>query len=116
MHSTSLLAFVPLLASLASASPLATRQTPSVSATFIGAANAQYNVQIPELSSWVSTANPLSVSHIQTTPGSGPCTFFGVDGAVIVLPASGGSVDVGPPQTIAGGVCGPFPGHDYGMW
>ncbi|KAK6383806.1 hypothetical protein LTS17_003098 [Exophiala oligosperma] len=110
-------ALLPLLGSLssfASASPIDTRQS-GVSVTFIGAADAQYTLEIPANSVFTPTNNALSVSHIQTSAG-GPCVFFGVDGAVFVAPAAGGYGDVGPPQTIAGGICGPFPGHQYGMW
>ncbi|KIW91828.1 uncharacterized protein Z519_07798 [Cladophialophora bantiana CBS 173.52] len=113
---TALLSLLPLAASLAGATPIEKRQTSTtVSATFIGAADAQYTLQIPANSEWFPTDNPLSISHIQTSAGAS-CAFFGVDGAVVVLPAAGGYVDVGPPQTIAGGVCGPFPGQNYGMW
>ncbi|OAP59972.1 hypothetical protein AYL99_04974 [Fonsecaea erecta] len=114
------LSLMTLLAGSASAkraTPMERRQTyaTTVSATFIGAADAQYTLAIPANSEWFPTDNPLSVSHIQTAPGA-ECAFFGIDGAVITLPAYGGEVDVGPPQTIAGGVCGPFPGQNYGMW
>ncbi|KAL6244587.1 hypothetical protein RBB50_008829 [Rhinocladiella similis] len=112
-----LIALLPLLGSLSSltsASPIDTRQS-GVSVTFIGAADAQYTLDIPANSVFTPTNNALSISHIQTSAG-GPCVFFGVDGAVFVAPASGGYGDVGPPQTIAGGICGPFPGHQYGMW
>jgi hypothetical protein len=115
----SLASLLPVLSVLAtipftSASP--TPRQSGISATFIGAANAQFTVPIPQLSTWTPTNNVLSISHIQTSAGSDSCTFFGIDGAVVVLPQGGGFVDVGPPQTIVGGICGPFPGQSYGMW
>lgn len=103
------------LTQASSANPIAARQASTVSVTFIGAANAQYTLEIPANSVFTPTNNALSISHISTSAG-GPCAFFGVDGAVFVAPADGGYGDVGPPQTIAGGICGPFPGHEYGMW
>ncbi|KAK4938008.1 hypothetical protein LTR10_021497 [Elasticomyces elasticus] len=111
---STLLAILPVLSTLVSAGPIAAR-TSNVSVTFIGAADAQYTLDIPVSSTWTPTNNVLSISHIHTSAG-GPCVFFGIDGAVFVAPAEGGYGDVGPPQTIVGGICGPFPGQDYGMW
>jgi len=78
----------------------------SVTATLIGAAGAQYTVAIAMDESVHLTNNALSISHIETT--GGPCDFFGVDGAVVSIPAAGGQ-DVGPPQTIVAAACGPRP-------
>lgn len=112
---STLFALVPLIATLVSATPISSRQAPTVSVTFIGAADAQYTLDIPVNSVFTPTNNLLSISHISTSAG-GPCAFFGVDGAIFVAPPAGGYGDVGPPQTIAGGICGPFPGHEYGMY
>ncbi|KIX02356.1 uncharacterized protein Z518_08297 [Rhinocladiella mackenziei CBS 650.93] len=112
---STIFSLLPLISTLVSATPINARQTPAVSVTLIGAANAQYTMEIPVNSAFTHTNNDLSISHISTS-GGGPCVFFGVDGAIYVSPPQGGYGDVGPPQTIAGGICGPFPGHDYGMW
>ena len=107
----SLLALVPLLASLVAASPIIARQG-CTTATFYGAADAQYTTEITDDTTLTPTWNDLSVSHIETSGGSDIiCTFFGVDGAVVSLPADGGSVDVGPPQTITSGSCGAAQGE-----
>ncbi|EXJ80989.1 hypothetical protein A1O3_07277 [Capronia epimyces CBS 606.96] len=111
-----LLSSLSLSLGLVGATPISARQSSaSVSVTFIGAADGQYTLDVPLDSVFTPTNNALSVSHISTV-GAGPCVFFGVDGAVYVSPPAGGEGDVGPPQTIAGGICGPFPGHQYGMW
>jgi hypothetical protein len=114
---STLFTILPILGSLTltSAGPIISSRQSSVSVTFIGAADAQYTLDMPANSVFTPTNNALSISHIQTSVG-GPCVFFGVDGAVFVAPAAGGYGDVGPPQTIAGGICGAFPGHQYGMW
>ena len=96
---------------LACATPInpARRQDPSassVTATLIGAAGAQYTMAIAMDESVHPTNNALSISHIDTA--GGPCDFFGVDGAVVSIPAAGGQ-DVGPPQTIVAAACGPRP-------
>ncbi len=106
MLSTSLLPIIPLLASLVGALPLSTRQSSfdwPISATFIGAADAQYDLDMAASSSYVPMSNPLSVSQIRTSSDTDPCVFFGIDGAIIFVPGSGGLVDVGPPQGIVGG-------------
>lgn len=101
--------------------------TPTVTATLIGAAGAQYTIPIPVDMSLVYTSkgsrvsntsedkinhrpdNVLSISHVETTGGT--CTFCGVDGAEVVTNFPGpGSInlkneDVGPPQTIVFAVC-----------
>jgi hypothetical protein len=102
--------------------------TPTVNATLIGAAGAQYTIPIPVDMSLVYTSkgsqvsntsedkinhrpdNVLSISHVETTGGT--CTFCGVDGAEVVTNFPGpGSInlrneeDVGPPQTIVFTVC-----------
>ena len=101
---------VSLLASLVASTPIniAARQAPttgSVTATLIGAAGAQYAINIPLDSNIHFTGNALSISHIDTT---GPCGFFGVDGVAVQFPGAG-SQDVGPPQTIVAVACGPLP-------
>lgn len=126
---TTLISLLPVIATLTTgitATPMANNANTArqasgpdyVTATFIGAADAQYTLQIPVSSTWTPTNNPLSISHISTTAnGEGqPCVFFGTEGAVFVSGPGGGFGDVGPPQPIAGGICGPFPGEDYGMW
>ena len=101
------MSLLPLLASLVGASPLSARQSSiPVSATFIGTTDEQYTVDMGVISSWIPTSNPLSVSHIQTSPGSQQCVFFGVDGVFVILPAGGGYANVGPPQAITGGELG----------
>lgn len=99
---------------LASSTPInpARRQSPSadsVTATLIGAAGAQYTMTIPMDENVHLTNNALSISHIDTA--GGPCDFFGIDGAVVSIPAAAGQ-DVGPPQTIAAAACGPRPAGD----
>jgi hypothetical protein len=106
---------VALLTALSTAQPLQSRQGSTVTATLAGAAGAQYTISLPIDAGWIATDNALSVSHISTSAYSGQCTFFGVDGVVVVV-SEGPGMDVGPPQTIAGGVCGKFPGLSYGMW
>ncbi|KIY00589.1 uncharacterized protein Z520_03252 [Fonsecaea multimorphosa CBS 102226] len=114
---TTLLSLLPLLitSALAIPTPVDKRQasttswSSSVSATLIGAAGAEYTLDIPVNSEWFPTDSGLSVSHIESAPGgAADCAFFGYDGAVVVLPAAGGTVDVGTPQGIAGGVCGSY--------
>jgi hypothetical protein len=99
---------------LATSTPInpARRQNPSVgsiTATLIGAAGAQYTVAIAMDENVHLTNNALSISHIDTA--GGPCDFFGVDGAVVSIPAAGGQ-DVGPPQTIVAAACGPRPAEE----
>jgi len=74
-----------------------------VAVTLIGAAGAQYSVEIPCSGEWYPIDNPLSISHIQTS--AGPCTFTGIDGGSLTL-ATGTYSDFGPPQTVVGGYCG----------
>jgi len=104
---STLLAVLPLIAAI-SATPIEARQAGTVSATFFGAAGAQYTVDMPLNSAFSPTHNALSISQI-TTDG-GPCAFFGIDGGVFVVPGAG-QITAGPPQTIVGGVCGQMPGQ-----
>lgn len=89
--------------------------------TFIGAADAQFSQGFPTDGEWVqistslspnilhpdaaltSTANPLSISHIQSDAAGVTCVFNGIDKSVTTV--SGGLVDVGPPQTQISGSC-----------
>jgi len=105
---STVLTAISFLAAGITAIPLESRQSGSVTVTFIGAADAQYSLQIPVNSQFTPTNNPLSISHISTSGGPGAC--FGVDGAIYVAEGAGYG-DVGPPQTIVGCVFGPFPGH-----
>jgi hypothetical protein len=77
-----------------------------VTAALIDAAGAQYTVAIAMDESVHLTNNVLGISHIDTT--GGPCDFFGVDGVIVSIPATGGQ-DVGPPQMIVAAACGPRP-------
>jgi hypothetical protein len=123
-----------LLAAFACANLRATQvsmsSVPTVNATLIGAAGAEYTLSIPVDMSLVYTSehasapnashrrletnvgpdNMLSISHIETTGGT--CTFCGVNGAEVIINFPGpGTVhlndekDVGPPQTIVFAVC-----------
>ena len=101
---------------------------PTINATLIGAAGAEYTISIPVDMSLVYTSkrlpslstmsarltldadDVLSISQIETTGGS--CTFCGIDGAEVVtqFPGPGAvilndEVDVGPPQTIVYAAC-----------
>jgi len=84
-----------------------------VTATLIDATGAQYTVAIAMDESVHLTKNASSISHIDTTDG--PCDFFGVDGAVVSIPAAGGQ-DVGLPQTIVAAACGPRPAEQMADW
>lgn len=103
------------------------RRDNSVSITFIGAADAKFEQAFPIDGSAVqicksahlhqdadgicfegkrltSTANPLSISHIEIDTAGVSCIFNGVDNSVtsVTGPAT---VDVGPPQTQVKGTC-----------
>ena len=106
----SLLATIAASAPVASTENLAERQVGTVTATMIGAAGAQYTMELPLDSSWHWASNPLSISHITTT--GGPCAFFGVDGTEVDFDGAATQA-VGPPQTITGGACGPKPAGDW---
>lgn len=94
--------------SLTVAAPAGGPQSPPsqgvVYATLQGATpEDQLTIPIPTTSSFTPTGYGSSISHVVTS--GGPCTFFGVDGLVLTVPGAG-LVDVGPPQTIVGVVCG----------
>jgi len=77
---------------------------PTINATLIGAAGAEYSMPIPIDMTLTYTNNVLSISSISTDGGT--CTFCGVDGAEIGTVTGPGTVlDVGLPQTIVFGVC-----------
>jgi hypothetical protein len=92
-----------------------------VSVIFIGAADAQFEQSFPVNGEWISIsmsiytsllflhklltriANPLSISHIQSTTAGVTCVFNGIDQSLTTV--SDGLVDVGPPQTQVSGSC-----------
>jgi len=83
---------------------------PTVNATLIGAAGAEYTISVPVDMSVVYTNDALSISQVETTGGT--CTFCGIDGAEAVtqFPGPGSTtlddeIGVGPPQTIVFVVC-----------
>ena len=49
------------------------------------------------------TANPLSISYIESAGGA-TCTFFGIDGSQTTV-VGAQTVPVGPPQTQVSGSC-----------
>ncbi|KAJ5374339.1 hypothetical protein N7517_006345 [Penicillium concentricum] len=75
-----------------------------VHVTFIGAADAQFTQSFPSNGDWVQIANPLSISHIQTSAEGITCVFNGVDHSVTTAIGTQ-LVDVGPPQTQVSGSC-----------
>lgn len=112
MHSLALLSFFSLAGSLLAA-PTPAPQTSSTSAvtiTLIDATQHHWPISVPSTQSWTPTNVKESISHVHIeNKGFVPCAFFGVDGAVIVsFPGDVKDLDVGPPQTIVGGICGPF--------
>lgn len=100
-------------ASLALPTQNARQVDADVTITLIDATNHQWPVTIPSSQTWTPTNVQESISHVQiNNSGNVPCVFFGVDGAVVVtIPGEVKYMDVGPPQTLIGGVCGPFEGH-----
>jgi len=82
---------------------------PTINATLIGAAGAEYTMPIPVDMTLAYTNQALSISNIETTGGT--CTFCGVDGAEVGTFTGPGTMslkdtaDVGPPQTIVFAVC-----------
>jgi hypothetical protein len=80
-----------------------------VSITLIDAVGHEWPIYVPSDQSYVATNVKESISHVRiNNQGSVPCAFWGVDGAVIVeMPGEVKYMDVGPPQTIVGGHCGP---------
>jgi hypothetical protein len=83
---------------------------PKASITLIDAVNHEWTITAPADQSVFLTGVKESISHVRlNNQGSVPCKFWGVDGVVIVsLPGDVKYMDVGPPQTIVGGVCGPW--------
>lgn len=119
MFSFNILAFLSLcLAASTIAAPAPVPQTSSsateVTITLMDATQHAWPIAIPSTQTWTPTAVVESISHVHIeNTGSVPCAFFGVDGAVIVsFSADVKDMDVGPPQTIAGGICGPLKSRD----
>lgn len=81
-----------------------------VSLTLIDAVGHEWPIVIPADQSSVLTNVAESISHVHiNNQGDVPCAFWGVDGAVILeFPGEVKDMDVGPPQTIVGGRCGPW--------
>ena len=96
------------------ATSLAARDAQAVTFTLIDATQHQWTTAIPSTMEFTRTNVAESIAHIAIdNPGQYPCAFFGVDGAVIVsFPGTEKYVDVGPPETIVGGICGPFKSHE----
>lgn len=94
------------------AQPLEARQQahPAVTITLVDATSHHWPITVPSTQTWTPTNVAESISHVHIeNTGDVPCAFFGVDGAVIVsFPGDVKDLDVGPPQTIVGGTCGPF--------
>lgn len=92
------------------AQPVEARQAGNVEITLIDATNHQWPISIPSTQTWTPTNVQESISHVHiTNTGNVPCAFFGVDNAVIVtFPGEVKDMDVGPPQTLVGGICGPW--------
>lgn len=92
-------------------SPIAARQAPTgpVTITLIDATSHHWPITIPSTQVWTLTNVAESISHVHIeNEGTIPCTFYGVDGAEIVSsPGDVKDMDVGAPQTIVGGICGP---------
>jgi hypothetical protein len=109
----SLLYTTTLALPTAVASPQESASGP-IQITLIDATGHQYPVSIPITNTYTPTNIKESISHVHIS-NTGPelCVFYGVDGAKIVeLPNMVKDMDVGPPQTIVGGICGPcHPGH-----
>lgn len=84
-----------------------------VTITLIDATNHHWPVTVPSTQTWTTTNVRESISHVHIeNTGYVPCAFFGVDGTVILsFPGDVKDLDVGPPQTIVGGICGPWGAH-----
>ncbi len=83
---------------------------PAVTITFEDDTDNHWPITVPSSQTWTPTNVAESISHVHIeNTGFVPCAFFGVDGTVIVsFPGDVKDLDVGPPQTIVGGICGPF--------
>ncbi|KAK5939459.1 hypothetical protein PMZ80_007836 [Knufia obscura] len=94
----------------APASAPVTQSNPVVTITLIDATQHHWPITVPSTQTWTPTNVAESISHVHVeNTGYVPCAFFGVDGTVIVsFPGDVKDLDVGPPQTIVGGICGPF--------
>lgn len=95
-----------------SSQPIEARQpaNPAVTITLIDATEHKWPITVPSTQTWTPTNVVESISHVHIeNTGYVPCAFFGVDGTVIVsFPGDVKDLDVGSPQTIVGGICGPF--------
>lgn len=96
-------------ATLAAPTALSTRQAADVTITLIDATEHTWPITISSVEQWTPTNVVESISHVQiTNTGYVPCTFYGVDGAIVLsMPGDVKYMDVGAPQTIVGGICGP---------
>ncbi|KAJ2897037.1 hypothetical protein MKZ38_005026 [Zalerion maritima] len=73
--------------------------------TFLGAADAKFELQVPVSGEWTTIDNPLSITYIQVAnEPKAHCTAFGVDGSRTYV-GSGHTIPVGPPQTQHGIYC-----------
>ena len=112
MFTKTALLFTSLLAATTLAAPTtpAPQHPPTASITLIDAVNHEWTIEAPCDQSWFPTNVKESISHVRlNNQGDVPCHFFGVDGAIIAsLPGTVKYQDVGPPQTIVGGICGPW--------
>ncbi|KAJ5911656.1 uncharacterized protein N7473_000959 [Penicillium subrubescens] len=79
-------------------------ESPQVSVSFIGAADAQFSQSFPVDGSSVQITNPLSISHIEINSAGASCVFKGIDNSVTTVTGPA-TVDVGPPQTQVQGTC-----------
>ncbi|KIW07347.1 uncharacterized protein PV09_02194 [Verruconis gallopava] len=112
MFAKSVLVAATALTSTALAAPAAVPQAApgSVSITLIDAVGHEFPVWAPSDQSHFATNVKESISHVRiNNDGSIPCAFWGVDGVTILsMPGEEKYMDVGPPQTIVGGYCGPW--------
>ena len=105
-----LLSLTLATAALALPAPQAANSSSPVTITLVDATQHHWPITVPSTQTWTPTNVAESISHVQIeNTGYVPCVFFGVDGAVIVsFPGDVKDMDVGPPQTIVGGTCGPL--------
>lgn len=95
-------------AALAAPTSLSARQA-AVTVTLIDATGHTWPITISSVQQWTLTNVAESISHVSiSNTGYVPCTFYGVDGVTVVtVPGEVKEMDVGAPQTIVGGICGP---------